>query len=158
RVPPPHGTRRCTRPPGGAHARRPRRRPERRGRAHRPRGAPAGGRPMSVGATPQQVAAATLLCLPSMTPVRFRALLAPFGAPVEPLAAVRSGKGAGLLLDRCPASRVEANALSARLWRHANPDAIAALITRRGTHVLLETDPEYPITETTPDRPPVLLA
>src|SRR6266550_1867904 len=40
-----------------------------------------------------------------------------------------------------------------RAWTPVAPSR-----ARRSTHVLLETSPDFPITEPAPDRPPVLLA
>jgi DNA processing protein len=108
--------------------------------------------------TAQEVAAATLVCLPSMSPARLRALLARFGDPVSTLAAVQRGDATVVLLDACPASRVDVQGALARSWSRADARAMETLLVRRGTHVLLETSAEYPIAEATPDRPPVLLA
>lgn len=105
-----------------------------------------------------EVAAATLVCLPDITPSRLRRLLARFGGPVAALEAVRCGEGADVLVPGCPAGEEgERRQLAAR-WERADPEAVAAVLVARRTRVLLEDRAGFPIAEPLPDRPPILLA
>ncbi len=107
-----------------------------------------------------EVAAATLACLPDMTFGRMRALVDHFGDVRRALAGVRAGHAASLSLDPEPDTAAARNLRRvARTWPdHADPDAIAARIQRRGTHVWVEGGERYPIADPIPERPVVLLA
>ena len=106
----------------------------------------------------EQLAAATLVCLPGMNPSRLRTLWDAFRGPTGALDAVRRGAAVDALSERTPPSRRDALRQRARDWRGVvYPAAIAALLGRRGTHVWLEHRPGFPIIEDLPDRPPVLL-
>jgi DNA processing protein len=107
-----------------------------------------------------EVAAATLTCLPDMTFGRMRALVDHFGNVRHALAGVRAGHAAKLALDANPDTAAVRNLRrAARAWpEHADPQAIAHRIERRGTHVWVEGGERYPITDPIPDRPVVLLA
>lgn len=98
-----------------------------------------------------EVAAATLVCLPRMTPSRLRALLEHFGSPAVALAAVRSGRATPAVHDTSTETR--------DLWRErADPGGVRRVLAERGTRVWSEGSVEYPILDAVPDRPPVLLA
>lgn len=108
------------------------------------------------GLTPE-IAATTLACLPKMTPGRLRALLDFFGDPVSALAAVQTGHlDPAVLVDH---ARVGTARDLEREWqREAAPERAARQLERRGTHVFIASDPGYPISDTVPDRPAILLA
>lgn len=108
----------------------------------------------AAGLTDAHVAGATLACLREITPTRLRALLAEWPDPREALAAVRAGEAEAALL-RVRMRPGLADAL-ARRWRMCEPEPMAALLARRRTRVWLATDPDYPIRDEIPDRPPVL--
>lgn len=102
----------------------------------------------------ERVAAATLACLPGMTPSRLRALLTRFGGAAGALDAVRRGAAATAFGSR---HRDPDGAVPT--WpAAADPDRVAAVLARRGTTVLTERDPGYPIRDPFPDRPAVLFA
>ncbi len=97
--------------------------------------------------TPAQVAAATLVCLPGMTPSRLRVLVTEFGGPEQGLQGVVDGDADTVL------------AADLRRWRAAvDVERIARLVARRRTQVYIDGDPSYPIVDAVPDRPAVLLA
>jgi DNA processing protein len=107
---------------------------------------------------PAEVAAATLVCLPDMGPSRLRAVLERWPDPGEALAAVRDGK-AGVALARNDrlVSVHERDAL-VRSWAHAARVLdLAPELARRGTAVVRDGQPDYPIGDEVPDRPAVLL-
>jgi len=106
------------------------------------------------------VAAATLACLPQMTPARLRGLFEHFGGPLTALAAVREGRaGAALREDGRGSLRPDERAALVRTWReHADPQRTAHQLERRGCAVWIAGTPEYPIADDVPDRPAVLLA
>jgi DNA processing protein len=94
-----------------------------------------------------------------MTPVRLRALLDRCGGPVAALALVEAG-GAGAVLAESarPLDAARRHRL-ARRWRdHADADAVARVLGRRGTAVWVEGTDDYPIVDEVPDRPAVLFA
>lgn len=94
-----------------------------------------------------RVAAATLVCLPGMTPTRLRVLFHEFGGPVAALAAVTEGRAETLVPE-----------VAARWRGAADPAGVARTLARRGTHVFVDGAPGYPIDDPLPDRPVVLLA
>jgi DNA processing protein len=107
---------------------------------------------------PAEVAAATLVCLPDMGPSRLRAVLERWPDPGVALAAVRDGK-AGVALARNDrlVSVHERDAL-VRSWAHAARVLdLAPELARRGTAVVRDGQPDYPIGDEVPDRPAVLL-
>jgi DNA processing protein len=116
-------------------------------------------RPPAPGLDPVEVAAGTLACLPDMTPARLRALWARGGGPVGALAAVRRGAVTDLLATHAPPERLPARLELAARWRAAvqDDDAILATLARRGTHVMVDGRPGYPIADDVPQRPLVLL-
>ena len=87
-----------------------------------------------------EVAAATLVCLPDMGPRRLRAVLDRW--PDPGVALVRSH---------------ERDALARRWARAARALDLAPELARRGTAVVRDGHPEYPIGDEVPDRPAVLL-
>ncbi|MCZ7525207.1 MAG: DNA-processing protein DprA [Acidimicrobiia bacterium] len=100
------------------------------------------------------VAAATLACLPEMTPARLRALVEEGPGPVAALRAVQRGATPPAGPREEPGRRA-----LARAWREAaDPERIGATLRRRGTRVLLAGEPAFPIPDDVPDRPCVLLA
>ena len=155
----------CPDPPGRADARRSRRRRGDRARAHRRGVAAPGGRavseaPTSVGERhgPSEIAAATLACLPDMTPARLRALL-------RALRRARSRRSSSCAKDgterairrRCDVASAAIGDELVRQWRHA-PIRRSPLVAwrRRGTRVWIDGAPDYPILDAVPDRPAVL--
>jgi DNA processing protein len=107
--------------------------------------------PTDAAHTPDEVAAATLVCLSGMTPTRLRALLHHFTSPELALRAVAAGQ---LGPQTC-----DADADVRRGWRdQADPVAMRRRLETRGTRVWLEGTHQYPITDAVPDRPAVLLA
>lgn len=109
---------------------------------------------MNRGSVPRaqsEVAAATLVCLPRMTPTRLRALLEHFGSAERALDAV--------IADRAGPAIDDTNAQTRHMWRdRADPGAVRRLLDERGTRVWIEGSIEYPILDPVPDRPAVLLA
>jgi DNA processing protein len=100
---------------------------------------------------PAQIAAATLAALPHITPRRLRRVVAHFGGPCGALEAVLAGDAEHALK---PTAR---NAGLARDWRRAaDPDAVAAMLQERQTHVWVEGDDDYPFTQPVDDQPCVL--
>ncbi|HEX9467789.1 MAG TPA: hypothetical protein VGA11_05220, partial [Acidimicrobiia bacterium] len=63
-----------------------------------------------------QVSAATLACLPDMTPRRLYALLARWGGPPRTLAAVQRGLAVGVLCDQARADDIPRLVALARVW------------------------------------------
>lgn len=102
----------------------------------------------------ERVAAATLACLPGMTPPRLRALLTRFGGAAGALDAVRRGTAATAFGSR----HRDPDGVVPTWPGVADPDRVAAVLARRGTLVMTERDPGYPIRDPFPDRPAVLLA
>ena len=147
-------------------------RPRRRGRDHRrpPRSGigDAGRRAVSADRDrarpprpprdPVEVAAATLACLPDMTPKRLRGLIERVGGPVGALAALDRGLGSAVLCDGTSATDLPARAALARIWQEAAHTArVDQLLRERATHVFVEGRPGYPIDDL-PEPPVVLLA
>jgi DNA processing protein len=106
---------------------------------------------------PDKVAAATLACLPEMTPRRLRALLHAAGGPGAALELVRSGDCVDAIPVRTARERERVPQIARRWRERASPSAIARLLARRGTHVWIDGDADYPIVDEVPDRPAVLL-
>lgn len=101
------------------------------------------------GLDPDRVAAATLASLPEITPARLDALLSRWTDPVEALEAVMAGRGGEAVDWPGPGA----------LWMAGvDPARVAAALSRRRTHVLLASDPGFPIPDEVPHRPVVLLA
>ncbi len=99
----------------------------------------------------EEVAAATLVCLPKMTPPRLRALLDRHGSAEAALHAVAAGRVGSDVGDTSAEIR--------RSWRErADPDATRRLLDQRGTHVWLEGRPDFPILDAVPDVPAVLFS
>jgi DNA processing protein len=107
---------------------------------------------------PVEVAAATLACLPDMTPKRLRALVERGGGPVGALAALDRGLASAVLCDGASATDLPARMALARVWQEvAHTERVARLLHERATHVYVEGRPGYPISDL-PDQPAVLLA
>ncbi len=105
-----------------------------------------------------EVAAATLVCLPDMGPSRLRAVLDRWPDPTAALAAVRDGKGGEALPPGGPPFRADERETLVRNWASAARVLdLAPELTRRGTSVVREGHPDYPIGDEIPDRPAVLL-
>jgi DNA processing protein len=105
-----------------------------------------------------RLAAATLACLPEMTPARLRALFCACGDPVAALDLVRSGEAAAALPRHRRQDEEAVRALGRRWREDARTTALARVLERRGTRVWIDGDADYPIVDDVPDRPPVLLA
>ena len=95
---------------------------------------------------PTRLAAATLACLPGMTPSRLRRLVDGFGDPARAL---------GGLLDGTADAVLSADLRSGRAA--VDLDATARVLERRRTRVFVAGMPDYPILDEVPDRPVVLL-
>ena len=105
-----------------------------------------------------EVAAATLVCLPDMGPRRLRAVLDRWPDPGVALAALRDGKAGDALAAHARLVRShERDALVRRWARAARALDLAPELARRGTGVVRDGHPEYPIGDEVPDRPAVLL-
>jgi DNA processing protein len=101
--------------------------------------------------TADEVAAATLVCLPKMSPTRLRSLVDHFGSADAALRSVLAGRVSREICD--------ASADVRRAWRdRADPVAMRRCLEARGTRVWLEGTDAYPIVDAVPDRPAVLLA
>jgi DNA processing protein len=106
-----------------------------------------------------ELAAATLVCLPDMSPTRLRLLVDTFGDPVAALAAVREGRAADALRCAKRPAATDQLGLTARRWAElADHQAVAERLRSRGTHVWIEGSPSYPIPGPLPDAPVALLA
>jgi DNA processing protein len=107
---------------------------------------------------PAEVAAATLVCLPDMGPSRLRAVLERWPDPGEALAAVRDGKAGVALARNDRLVGVHERDALVRSWAHAARVLdLAPELARRGTAVVRDGQPDYPIGDEVPDRPAVLL-
>jgi len=107
---------------------------------------------------PVEIAAATLACLPDMTPKRLRALVERGGGPVGALAALDRGLGSAVLCDGASASELPARKALARIWQdRAHATRVNRLLCERATHVFVEGRPGHPIDDL-PEPPAVLLA
>lgn len=96
---------------------------------------------------PAELAAATLVGLPGMTPSRLRTVLDVFGSPERALQGVLDGDADAVL------------GTDLRHWRAAaDVEATAEVLVRRGTSVHIDGSPTYPIVDEIPDRPAVLLS
>jgi DNA processing protein len=105
----------------------------------------------------EELAGATLACLPSMTPRRLRALLELFGDCRAALAAVRGRRALAALVGSGVVHEQDRDRL-ARDWAGADPCTIAVALASRGTRIYLLGSSGYPIADAVPDRPAVLLA
>jgi DNA processing protein len=107
---------------------------------------------------PAEVAAATLVCLPDMGPSRLRAVLERWPDPGVALAAVRDGKAGVALARNDRLVGVHERDALVRSWAHAARVLdLAPELARRGTAVVRDGQPDYPIGDEVPDRPAVLL-
>jgi len=105
-----------------------------------------------------EVAAATLVCLPDMGPSRLRAVLDRWPDPNAALAAVRDGKGGDALPPGGPPFRADDRDALVRNWANAARALdLGPELRRRGTAVVRQEHPDYPIGDEIPDRPAVLL-
>jgi len=104
-------------------------------------------------------AAATLACLPKMTPTRMRALVEQFGSVLQAFTAVADGRAAEAPLSPERGTSVMSGPADlARAWQTAIGDDLTPVrLTRRKTIVWVDGAPGYPIDDPVPDRPPVLL-
>ncbi len=111
------------------------------------------------GLWPDDVAAATLACLPDMGPARLRRVLERWPDPAAALAAVRRGDAAQAFADDDRSVGEQQRATLARRWAStARELVLEPVLRRRSTRVFLADTPEYPIRdEDLPDLPPVLL-
>jgi len=108
--------------------------------------------------SPADVAAATLVCLPDMGPSRLRAVLDRWPDPTVALTAVRDGKGGDALAANVRlVRRLERDALVGAWARAARVLDLAPELARRGTAVVRDGHPDYPIGDEVPGRPAVLL-
>jgi len=99
-----------------------------------------GAHPAPPPLDPEQVAAATLACLPAITSARLRDLIAAHRGPVGALAAVLRG------------ARSEE-------WRRASASPrVAELLAARRPQVYVRGRPGYPVVDELPGMPEVLLA
>jgi DNA processing protein len=107
-----------------------------------------------------ELAGATLACLPQITPGRLRALVTRFGGSSAALRAVEHGRAAEALFGAGPAVRSGGQEHElAELWASSvDTRAVARRVARRGTHVWTEHCDAYPILDEVPDRPAVLFA
>lgn len=112
------------------------------------------------GLSGTRVAAAALVNIRSMTPARLRALLTAWPDPREAVAAIarRDRRAVEVLRSLQHQGRTDIEALVAHWSRRLDLDRVARVLARRGTHVLLATEPEYPFADPVPSRPAVLLA
>ena len=108
---------------------------------------------------PVEVAAATLACLPDMTPKRLRALIERGGRPGRRAGRARSRPGLGGALRRRVGNRsAGAYGAGTHLARGgAHRRASTSCSRERATHVFVEGRPGYPIDDL-PEPPVVLLA
>jgi len=119
---------------------------------------PAPGQPGTAPLDPLQVAAATLACLPEITPKRLWALLDACGGPVQALDAVLQGRVLATVRDVSPVRVHDSLPTLMALWASvARDERLPALLARRRTRVYLDGTPEFPVFDA-PDAPPVLLA
>ena len=100
------------------------------------------------------IAAATLASLPLVTAPRVRRLLDEFGDPVRALDAVRAGR-VTRFIGRC--TEMEPSALAVQWREFAESPSVGVEIAARRTRVWVAGDPDYPIPDPLPNRPPVLL-
>jgi DNA processing protein len=119
----------------------------------------AGDRPGRVPLDPEQVAAATLACLPDMTHRRLRALVERGGGPVGALAALDRGLASAVLCENATTEQLAARQSLARAWQAAaHSDRTTRALAERDTRVYVPGRPTYPLDEELPERPEVLLA
>jgi DNA processing protein len=108
-----------------------------------------------------EVAAATLTCLPAMTPHRLRVLLEHWPDPRDALAAVQRGRAVAVLTAAPGQERLfDATRVGelSRTWAEAARRDMSPLLRARGTRVFVDGTAGYPIADDVPDRPAVLLA
>lgn len=119
---------------------------------------PESGRPQPAPLSPEQVAAATLACLPEITPNRLHALLDRFGAPIPALDAVLGRRALTTMRDVSPTRLHDTLPALMELWASvARDERLPALLARRRTHVYVDGTPSFPVFDA-PDAPAVLLA
>jgi DNA processing protein len=115
-------------------------------------------RPARSPLDPVQFSAATLACLPEMTPARLRALVDRWSDPVRALAAVGRGLAGSVLCARARPEELPARRALAATWQHVTTtDRIARKLSERSPHVYVAGREGYPI-DGVPDPPVVLLA
>lgn len=118
---------------------------------------PAPGQPGPSPLDAQQVAAATLACLPEITPKRLRALLEACGGPVRALDAVLHGRVLATVRDVSPVRVHDSLPTLMASWTSvAREERLPALLAHRHTRVYLDGTREFPVFDA-PDAPPVLL-
>jgi DNA processing protein len=116
-------------------------------------------RPPAPPLDPVDVAAASLACLPDMTPARLRALVERWGGPVGALGAVQRGLATVTLAPASKPEQVAARVALARRWQaEAGNDRVLRTLTTRRTRVFVAGRTGYPIADDIPGRPAVLLA
>jgi DNA processing protein len=115
-------------------------------------------RPEPARLSPEQVAAATLACLPEMTPHRLHAVLDACGSPVAALDAVLRGRVLATVREVSPTRLHDSLPTLMALWASVGHDErLPALLARRRTHVYFEGTDDFPVFDA-PDAPAVLLA
>ena len=108
---------------------------------------------------PVELAAATLACLPDMTPARIRGLFERFGGPIGALSAVRRGLATGVLCQHARAEDTPTRVALARMWQQvAGNDRVLETFVQRKTRTFVAGRTGYPIDDEVPGRPEVLLA
>jgi len=106
-----------------------------------------------------RVAAASLACLPEMTPARLRALVDHHGGVCAAFAAVERGAGHDALTVRGVRGARDEHRALAQGWQHAlDADGVRRRLSERGTRVWVDGAADYPILDEVPDAPAVLLA
>lgn len=107
----------------------------------------------------EQVAAAALANLPSMTPARLRALLAQWSDARVAAGAVtgRDPRVVDVLRRLRANTATDLHTLARRWAEQIDLRGVAAVLARRHTHVLLAHDHDFPIPDPLPSRPAVLL-
>jgi DNA processing protein len=113
------------------------------------------------GASPldaHQVAAATLACLPEITPVRLHALFDAYGDAVRALDAVLHAQATATVRDATPVRYHDSLPALMSLWASvARDERLPALLARRRTRVYVAGSESFPVFDA-PDAPAVLLA
>jgi DNA processing protein len=117
------------------------------------------GRSDTDGIDDRAIAAAALVALDHMTPVRLRALLAAWPDPRDAVVAIRTERAVEALTDRAAALRLRDPVALVRGWSTRVDLARAAEVLRsRRTRVWIAGDDHFPIDLGIPDHPAVLFA